>query len=462
MQKMLRQPILADDGVARSLSHVDGAAVLALKARDNTTNWRYLAFVWCVIVASIGGGLYAEYAILADGHSLWWMVPVVVLSAVVTGASQHQLGGVIHEATHFTLFSNRRLNELASDWLAAFPIYTSTYQYRVHHLAHHQFVNDPERDPDIAQLKDSNHWLDFPVAHIDVLRKLAQQIFLPNLMRFTLVRARYSAIGHDDNPYVDRSETRSKLPVYAGIYFAVALPFIVSGLLKATSASVAWPVLVASYVAVVGYFAWLPESEFPQSRLLPTISHRATSIARMTFLFLLYGAFTAYDAAAAGSGVSWAFDHYGLFWVLPLFTTFPLYMMIRQWVQHGNADRGRYTNTRVFLTGPLFRYAVLPWGMDYHLPHHMMASVPHYNLKTLHELLLGDPKYRAEGLIVEGVVGHSHHEGIVRPNILDVIGPAYAPRRLSQVHVDNASLEYADVRGAEAIAREAAISASEP
>jgi fatty acid desaturase len=154
------------------------------------------------------------------------------------------------------------LNELASDWLGAFPIYTSTYQYRVHHLAHHQFVNDPERDPDISQLKDSDHWLDFPVAHIDVLKKLARQLYLPNLMRFTLVRARYSAVGHDENPYVDKSEVRSKLPIYAGIYFAVGVPFLVSALLKSTSAAVGWTALVGSYLAVIGYFATLPENQF--------------------------------------------------------------------------------------------------------------------------------------------------------------------------------------------------------
>ena len=387
---------------------LNGQAVLALKARDNSTNWSNLAVVWAVIAATIGTSLWLETYILASGLSLWWLAPVFVISAIITGASQHQLGGVIHEGTHFLLFENKRLNELASDWLGAFPIYTSTYQFRVHHLAHHQFVNDPDRDPDISQLKDSDHWLDFPVEHIDIVKKLAKQLWLPNIMRFTLVRARYSAVGHDENPYVDRSEVRSKLPIYAGIYFAVAVPFLVSALLKSTSAAAGWTALVASYLAVIGYFAIAPENQFPQTRLLPVISHRATAIGRMTFLFVLYGALAAYDSANAGTGTALAFDHYGYYWAVPLFTTFPLYMMIRQWVQHGNADRGRYTNTRVFLANPFLRYAIFPWGMDYHLPHHMMASVPHYRLKELHALLLNDPKYAEGAVEVEGVFGHHH------------------------------------------------------
>ena len=108
----------------------------------------------------------------------------------------------------------------------------------------------------------------------------------------------------------------------------------------------------------------------------------------------------------AGWGPAWTY--FALLWMVPLFTTFPLFMILRQWVQHGNADRGRYTNTRVFLVGPLVRYAVFPWGMDYHLPHHLMASVPHYNLKKLHEFMLRDPEYREKGVIVEGYFGRRH------------------------------------------------------
>lgn len=48
------------------------------------------------------------------------------------------------------------------------------------------------------------------------------------------------------------------------------------------------------------------------------------------------------------------------------------------------------------------RYAVLPWGMDYHLPHHVMASVPHYRLKELHDALMQVPEYREKAMLVEG------------------------------------------------------------
>ena len=113
---------------------------------------------------------------------------------------------------------------------------------------------------------------------------------------------------------------------------------------------------------------------------------------------IVYAALTGIQVA--GWGPAW--NYFGLLWIVPLFTTFPLFMIMRQWVQHGNADRGRYTNTRVFLVNPFIRYAVFPFGMDYHLPHHIYASVPHYKLKGLHDLLLQDPEYREKGIVVEG------------------------------------------------------------
>ena len=93
------------------------------------------------------------------------------------------------------------------------------------------------------------------------------------------------------------------------------------------------------------------------------------------------------------------------------------------------------------------------WGMDYHLPHHLMASVPHYKLKELHELLLADPEYREKGEIVEGYFGDDDPV-TGRPTVMSALGPKHAPTG-EAAYVDNATLEYADVKDAAAIAKEA-------
>ena len=73
--------------------------------------------------------------------------------------------------------------------------------------------------------------------------------------------------------------------------------------------------------------------------------------------------------------------YYFLLWLVPLFTSFSFFMILRQMVQHGNGDRGWLTNTRIFFVDRFINFAVFPMGQDYHLPHHLFATVPHYRLK---------------------------------------------------------------------------------
>jgi hypothetical protein len=81
------------------------------------------------------------------------------------------------------------------------------------HLAHHQFVNDPVRDPDISQLQTSGHWLEFPLARGEFLRRLLQRVWLPYLIKYMRIRAKYNAMPSDRNPYLRKDWTPSKIPV---------------------------------------------------------------------------------------------------------------------------------------------------------------------------------------------------------------------------------------------------------
>lgn len=424
-------------------------AIKALKARNNTTNWLYLGRIYLVIAVAIAAAVWVNEAAAAGTIDWWWSIPATIAAIVVIGASQHQFGGAIHEGTHHILFANRTLNEMASDWLGAFPIMTTTYHYRLHHLAHHQFVNDPERDPDISQLHESDHWLDFPMTHMEILWALLKQLWLPNLFRYTIIRAKYSSMGGGHNPYADPNNPGTVRPLRAGILFAVGAPAVVIPLVMYNQALAVAIVLPAMWALVVGILWMLPDSAYPGTRLAPVTPIRWLGISRVTYLAILYGALSAVQLAGWGN----AWGYFGLLWLVPLFTTFPLFMILRQWVQHGNADRGRYTNTRVFLAGPMMRYAVFPFGMDYHLPHHMVASVPHYNLHKLHEALQRDPEYAEKGVIVEGYFGEGENEH-GHPTAMGVLGEKYAPKTRAAVYVDNDALEHAEIVDAEGLARE--------
>ena len=94
--------------------------------------------------------------------------------------------------------------------------------------------------------------------------------------------------------------------------------------------------------------------------------------------------------------------YYFLFWMVPAGTSFAFFMILRQVVQHGNGGRGWLTNTRIFLVNRPSTCAVFPLGQDYHLPHHLFASVPHYRLKQLHELLLQESDEYRDSAVESG------------------------------------------------------------
>src|SRR5262249_15715416 len=151
-----RAPTLHDPGLKKMLQ--------GLRQTDNITNLYYLARTYGLLVVVIGATIGFYHYQGDDGLSWWWNMPVVLLAVVVVGACQHQLAGLAEEAVHHPLLRHRLAYDLVSDWLCMFPLFSSTHHYRLQHLAHHQFVNDPDLDPDVQQLRESGHWLSFPLS----------------------------------------------------------------------------------------------------------------------------------------------------------------------------------------------------------------------------------------------------------------------------------------------------------
>ena len=432
------------------------AELQRLRRTDNVTNWYYILRTYLYLFAVIGGTVWFYQYQSASGISFWWNVPVTLLAVVLVGAGQHQLSGLAHEGVHHTLFRNKYLNDLASDWFCMFPLFSSTYHYRLQHLAHHQFVNDPDRDPDISQLRTSGHWLDFPVARKAFLAYLARQLWAPNLLRFMRVRAAYNATGTDRNPYLRKGVNPSKTAVKIGLLYLALLAGALTGLYYAGD-----PVLLAAvpsglWVAFCAVFALLPSRHYHRSRVRPLIPTQVMTILRITFISLVFNALAwATFLTGAPAGL-----YYLLLWVVPLFTSFALFMILRQLVQHGNGGRGWLTNTRVFFVNPFIRFAVFPAGQDYHLPHHMYASVPHYRLPELHSLLMRYPDYAGQGVVVEGYF-YPPQKPKRAPTVLDVLENPRAGQS-PDIYIDNSVLEAGDFTEPDAILEEARESAAAP
>lgn len=419
-------------GGAKSLSDpAFKAALQKLRQTDNVTNWWYILRTYLYLAAVLGGAVWFFEARPELGVSWWWNVAVAFAAIVLVGAGQHNLTALAHEGSHYILFKNRRLNDLATDLLCMFPVFSSIYHYRLQHLAHHQFVNDPDRDPDVSQLQTSGHWLAFPVAKGQFLRTLALQVLLPyRLVRFMRIRAKYNATGTEKNPYMIPGTKPSKVAVLLGVGYLLLLVASLTALyyLAPVGALVAIP--LGLWLAASAVFLRLPARFYHQSRLKPVISNRWMTVLRLGYLTAVFTTLTVLTMVTGAPVVG----YYLLLWVLPIFTSFAFFMILRQLVQHGNGDRGWITNTRTFLVSPFIRFAVFPLGQDYHLPHHMYSTVPHYRLRKLHDLLMEYPEYREQAVVVEGYFlpkGPPPRN----PTVLEVLGPSYALRG-REVHID--------------------------
>jgi hypothetical protein len=298
-------------------------------------------------------------------------------------------------------------------------------------------------------LQTSGHWLSFPLARGVFVRTLLKQLWLPNLVRFIRIRARYNVTGTDKNPYIKKGWTPSKMPVRVGLLYLLAQIGLMSGLVWADQAfwlGVLPPLLLA---AALTFYALLPAGLYHQSRVHSVLSQRAMTLLRISYLTAVFYAL-AWTTLLTGV---WAGLYYVLLWIVPILTAFSFFMILRQLVQHGNGGRGWLTNTRVFFVNRLIRFAVFPLGQDYHLPHHLYATVPHYRLPQLHSLLLQYPEYREQALEVHGYFLPPERPP-THPTVLDVLGPDYAPRDARDVYIDNTVLEDVEVEEKDEIVRE--------
>lgn len=412
-----------------------GLTLQRLRRTDNYTNLWYLFRTWAYLIAVIGGTIWFWHYREAAGLSFWWNVPVTLLAITAVGAGQHQLTGLAHEASHHILFQHRLLNDLVSDWFCMFPMFSCTHHYRLQHLAHHQFVNDPVRDPDVSQLQTSGHWLDFPLAKGEFLRTIAKQLWPVNLIKYIRIRAKYNSVGTDKNPYLKKGWKPKRATILVGIAYILGLIVLLSVLVWTRQDTLLLALPVVALLGIVAFYSLIPADWYHQSRVHPVIPSRAMTLMRMTFITVL---FTSLALVTRWTG-EWAAAYFALLWVVPMFTSFSFFMVLRQLVQHGNGGRGWFTNTRVFFVHPLINFSVFPMGQDYHLPHHMYATVPHYRLRELHEALLADPEYRRESIVVEGYF-IPRRSPPRPPTVLEVVGPEYAHPD-AQVYIDDSVLE---------------------
>lgn len=270
-------------------------------------------------------GWRASAAILHDllvlaaaiGAALWfWPNPLVIaLAVIVVGTRQHALFVIAHEAAHYHLYGNRRLNDFAGRACAMMQG-LSMCTYRVIHRLHHNNLYG-ELDPDTAL--------------------------------------------HGGYPRGKRYLIRKLLKDLCGLTAGKTYAYFLGGA----------PALNTSTKV-----ALRPLDDTSEKLRKEAKRDRDTVIAFHVVLL----------AAFAWSGYV---VHYLVLWVLPLVTVVQAILRLRAIAEHGATTdfSSPLTAARTNLGPAWLRWMLFPHNVNYHVEHHLYASVPHYNLPALHQEL---------------------------------------------------------------------------
>ena len=255
----------------------------------------------------------AVIALAVAAALAFWPHPlVVVICVLLIGTRQHALFIIAHDAAHYLLYENRRLNDLVGR-AAATVQGLSMCTYRVIHRLHHNNLYG-ELDPDTALHGG------YPRGRAYLVKKL-----LKDLSGLTAWKT------------------------YA--YFLGGAPALNS----------------ATNVAL------RPLDDTSGKLRGEARSDRNAVLAFHAVLLILF----------AWSGY---LVQYLVLWILPLVTVVQAILRLRAISEHGatNDFSSPLTAARTNVLPGWLEWLLFPHHVNYHIEHHLYASVPHYNLPRLH------------------------------------------------------------------------------
>lgn len=201
------------------------AEIRKLCVPDNYTNWFVLAREYSVYFALVLGCIYAAAAMDSAGWSWLVQLPVYAATIVAIGFwSQTRLATLVHESSHYLLFKNRLLNDVAANLFVVFPFFGKVSNYRIGHWGHHRNVNDPDHDPDLLRLK-KHHAREFPLSKWRFFWEyVILQLSPHKAFSYLKGRAEYVAFTKDEDSIKDQSPLSKRavkimrIGYHAGLY----------------------------------------------------------------------------------------------------------------------------------------------------------------------------------------------------------------------------------------------------
>lgn len=366
-----------------------------LRRIDNTSSWRYLALEYVYLGSVLAAALWCWNAWF-DGELSGAALGMVLFATVVlVGIGQHRLVMLGHEASHYALFGKPWLNDLVSDLLCFFPIWITTYNYRLQHMVHHQYTNDPERDPDMAYMLPCGQNYRHPISSWQFWWGciVKPAFWIPNQIRFLLIRIRLSLLAGVMARYRRPEGLPGRIILAAAVGSQAALLAVAW---TTDDARLVWIGGTLVLTAVLIAVHMVPQLTLVEGTMKPSLSARWSLFARLAYIVVLTGSLFWLQIT---TGRPWIL-FYLVLWVLPLATVFSFLMVLREDIQHSNTGVGRFQNTRDAQVPLVARWAVFPYGMHLHLAHHLYSMVPHYRLPELDTLLHQSRRYREERVVI--------------------------------------------------------------
>ncbi|MEM6316882.1 MAG: fatty acid desaturase family protein [Bacteroidota bacterium] len=260
--------------------------------------------------------------------------PLVILVALfIMGGRQLACSIIMHDAGHFALFTNKKVNDFVGKWLGSYMIMNDMLKYRTYHLQHHLTTGTVE-DPDISLTKG------YPTTVASMLRKIGR-----DLAGATGIKSQLGLIS-----------------MHLG-YLKYSLSRDIQRLSQQER-------------------TW---ASFFQAALRNLAGPITAQLILLTILTIFAS--------------PWLY----LLWIGALLTTFNFSIRIRSMAEHAMvADtEDSLRNTRTTYANWWERILFAPHYVNYHVEHHLLMSVPPYNLPQMHRLLRERGFYK-EGLLENG------------------------------------------------------------
>lgn len=93
----------------------------------------------------------------------------ILVSLFIIGGKQLGCAIIMHDASHYSLFKSKKLNNIIGNLFGAYPIFNNIEQYRPYHFQHHIATGTTD-DPDINLVKG------YPAKKTGMMRKLIRDL----------------------------------------------------------------------------------------------------------------------------------------------------------------------------------------------------------------------------------------------------------------------------------------------